>query len=37
MELYLELVRMFLKDQNKIKLLRQYLSVHNMKDILGII
>ncbi len=32
MELYLELVRMFLKDQNKIKLLRQYLSVHNMKD-----
>ncbi len=32
MELYLELVRMFLKDQNKIELLRQYLSVHNMKD-----
>lgn len=32
MEIYLELVRMFLKDRSKMQLLRQYLSVHNMKD-----
>ncbi len=32
MEIYMELVRMFLKDNDKMKLLRQYLSDHNMKD-----
>ncbi len=32
MEIYMELVRMFLRDQNKMELLRQYLSEHNMKD-----
>lgn len=32
MATYLELVRMFLRDQNKMELLRQYLSMHNMKD-----
>lgn len=32
MELYMELVRMFLRDNNKLELLRQYLSAHNMKD-----
>ena len=32
MEIYMELVRMFLGDKNKIKLLRQYLAEHNMKD-----
>lgn len=32
MEIYLELVGMFLRDKDKIKQLRQYLSEHNMKD-----
>ncbi|WWR16970.1 ATP-binding protein [Lachnospiraceae bacterium JLR.KK008] len=32
MEIYLELVRMFLRDQNKIELLQQYLFEHNIKD-----
>lgn len=32
MEIYMELVRMFIRDKNKMELLRQYLSVHNMKD-----
>lgn len=32
MGIYTELVRMFLRDRNKIELLRQYLSVHNMED-----
>lgn len=32
MEIYLELVRIFLRDKNKMELLRQDLSGHNMKD-----
>lgn len=31
MEIYIDLVRMFLKDKDKIELLREYLSEHNMK------
>lgn len=32
MEIYMELVRIFLRDKNKMELLQQYLSMHNMKD-----
>ncbi|MCI8919359.1 MAG: hypothetical protein HFH29_11465 [Eubacterium sp.] len=32
MEIYMELVRIFLGDKNKKELLRQYLAEHNMKD-----
>lgn len=32
MEIYMELVRLFLRDKNKMELLRQYLAEHNMKD-----
>lgn len=32
MEIYLELVRMFLRDKSKMELLRQYLTTRNMKD-----
>lgn len=32
MEIYMDLVRMFLKDKDKIELLREYLSEHNMKE-----
>ena len=32
MDIYLELVRLFLKDKKKMKQLEQYLSDHNMKD-----
>lgn len=31
-EIYIDLVRMFLKDKGKIELLREYLSGHNMKE-----
>ena len=32
MEIYMELVAMFIRDKSKIEQLHQYLSVHNMKD-----
>ena len=32
MEIYMELVRIFLGDKNQKELLRQYLAEHNMKD-----
>lgn len=32
MEAYMELVGMFIRDKDKIELLREYLSAHNMKD-----
>lgn len=32
MEIYLELVRLFLKEKQKLEQLRQYLTGHNMKD-----
>ncbi len=32
MDIYLELVRLFIKDKKKMKQLEQYLSDHNMKD-----
>ena len=32
MEIYMDFVRMFIRDKNKIELLKEYLSAHNMKD-----
>lgn len=32
MEIYMELVRIFIRDTSEMERLRQYLSVHNMKD-----
>lgn len=32
MEIYMDFVRLFIKDKSKIELLREHLSAHNMKD-----